>query len=116
MPSKQSTVERAKELSHLIAILHKWGVHTLGDLAALEPDQLGARLGPLAVQLWEQANGRATRLLRLVRPAEVFAEQIEFEYRSRPRNRSSSSCTVFSSSSPCASTLFTSWRRKSPSG
>ena len=86
MPGNQPTktslraADRAKELSQIIAILHKWGVHTLGDLAALQPDQLGARLGPAAVLLWEQATGRATRLLRLVRPAEVFAEEIEFDY------------------------------------
>ncbi len=87
MPGNQSTkqtslrtVDRAKEFSHIIAILHKWGVHTLGDLAALPPDQLGARLGPVAVLLWEQATGRATRLLRLVRPTEIFAEEIEFDY------------------------------------
>jgi protein ImuB len=72
--------ECAAEIFHLIAIFHKWGVHTLGQLAALEPDQLGARLGPAAVDLWEQANGRATRLLRLVRPREIFAEEIEFEH------------------------------------
>lgn len=78
---KSSTaVRRAAEISQTIAILHKWGVHTLGQLAALEPDQLGARLGPIAVKLWKQANGQATRLLRLVRPAEVFAEEIEFEH------------------------------------
>jgi len=82
-PTKQTPLqaaERAKELSHIIAILHKWGVHPLGDLAALQPDQLGARLGPAAVRLWEQATGQATRLLRLVRPREVFVEQIEFDY------------------------------------
>ena len=78
-PAK-TAAERAAEISHLIVILHKWGVHTLGELAALPPDQLGARLGPVAVELWEQANGRATRLLRLVRPTEVFAEEIEFEH------------------------------------
>lgn len=72
--------ERAAEISRILAILHKWGVHTLGQLAALAPDQLGARLGPAAVELWEQANGRATRLLRLVRPAEIFAEEIELEH------------------------------------
>lgn len=80
MPTKQSTAEQAHDLSRLIAILHKWGIHTLGDLAALQPDQLGARLGPLAVRLWQQATGRATRLLRLVRPTEVFVEEIEFDY------------------------------------
>ena len=72
--------ERAAEISRIIAILHQWGTHTLGQLAALEPDQLGARLGPAAIELWEQANGRAMRLLRLVRPTEVFAEAIEFEH------------------------------------
>jgi len=71
--------QHAAEISRILTILHKWGIHTLGQLAALAPDELGARLGPTAVTLWEQANGRATRLLRLVRPAEVFAEEIEFE-------------------------------------
>ncbi|CAN5401368.1 hypothetical protein BH20VER3_BH20VER3_01030 [soil metagenome] len=71
---------RTEELARIIALLHKWGVHTLGDLAALPPDQLGVRLGPLAVHLWAQAIGQTTRILRLVRPAEVFAEQIEFEH------------------------------------
>ncbi|MEO8440782.1 MAG: hypothetical protein ABI540_11260 [Spartobacteria bacterium] len=72
--------DRAKELTRLLTLLHQWGIHTLGDLAALPPDQLSARLGPNAVRLWEQATGRATRLLRLVRPREVFLEQIEFDY------------------------------------
>ncbi len=72
--------ERAAELSRLLAIFHKWGVHTLGDLAALERDQLGLRLGPLALQLWDQAAGKSTRLLRLVRPPELFEEQLEFEH------------------------------------
>jgi protein ImuB len=76
----RATPERTAEISHIIAILHKWGVHTLGELAALEPEQLGARLGPAALRLWEQANGQATRLLRLVRPTEIFTEQIEFEH------------------------------------
>lgn len=82
-PAKQTALhaaERARELSHIFAILHKWGVHTLGDLAALQPDPLRARLGPTALRLWEQASGRATRLLRLVRPVEVFREELEFEY------------------------------------
>jgi len=78
--SPSAAAARAAEISRSIAILHKWGVHTLDQLAALEPDQLGARLGPAAVELWEQANGRATRLLRLVRPTEIFAEEIEFEH------------------------------------
>ena len=72
--------ERSAEISRLLAILHKWGVHTLGDLAALPQDELAARLGPEAARLWEQASGKSTRLLRLVRPPEIFLEQIEFEH------------------------------------
>jgi protein ImuB len=72
--------DRAAEISRLLAIFHKWGVHTLGDLAALAPDQLGLRLGPEAVRLWEQAAGKSMRLLRLVRPPETFEEQLEFEH------------------------------------
>ncbi|MEO6970584.1 MAG: hypothetical protein ABI217_06795, partial [Chthoniobacterales bacterium] len=81
MPRPSTTLsERTAEVSRILAILHKWGVHTLGQLAVLEPDQLGTRLGPIAVELWEQASGRATRLLRLVRPVEVFSEELEFEH------------------------------------
>jgi protein ImuB len=72
--------ERGAQISRLLAIFHKWGIHTLGDLAALAPDQLGLRLGPAAVRLWEQAAGKSTRLLRLVRPPEIFEEQLEFEH------------------------------------
>ena len=72
--------EQEVEIAPLIAILHKWGVHTLGELAALERDELAARLGTKAVLLWEEANGKSTHLLRLVRPAEVFAELMEFEH------------------------------------
>ena len=72
--------DRAAQISRLLALFHKWGVHTLGDLAALAPDELGLRLGPEAVRLWEQAAGKSTRLLRLVRPPENFEEQLEFEH------------------------------------
>jgi len=72
--------ERSAEISRLLAILHKWGVHTLGHLAALPQDELAGRLGQEAARLWEQASGKSTRLLRLVRPPEIFLEQIEFEH------------------------------------
>ena len=72
--------KRAAELSRILAIFHQWGIHTLGDLAALERAPLGLRLGPLALQLWDQATGKSTRLLRLVRPPEQFAEELEFEH------------------------------------
>jgi impB/mucB/samB family protein len=72
-------MEGQMEVQEIFAILHKWGIHTLGQLAALDKEQLGARLGPEAVRMWERANGRSNRLLKLIRPPESFEESFEFE-------------------------------------
>ena len=68
------------EVQEIFAILHKWGIHTLGQLAALDKQQVGARLGPEAIRLWERASGQSNRLLKLVRPPESFEESFEFEH------------------------------------
>jgi protein ImuB len=67
------------EVQEIFAILHKWGIHTLGQLAALDKEQVGARLGPEAIRMWERANGQSSRLLKLIRPPESFQESFEFE-------------------------------------
>ena len=67
------------EVQEIFDILHKWGIHTLGQLGALDKEQLGARLGPEAIHLWERANGQSNRVLRLIRPPESFEENFEFE-------------------------------------
>ena len=67
------------KVQEIFAVLHKWGIHTLGQLAALDKEQLGARLGPEAIRMWERANGRSNRLLKLIRPPESFQESFEFE-------------------------------------
>jgi protein ImuB len=72
-------MEGQMELQEIFAILHKWGIHTLGQLAALDKEQLGARLGPEAIRMWERANGRSNRLLKLIRPPESFQDSFEFE-------------------------------------
>jgi protein ImuB len=72
-------MEGQMEVQEIFAILHKWGIHTLGQLAALDKEQLGARLGPEAIGMWERANGRSSRLLKLIRPPESFQESFEFE-------------------------------------
>jgi protein ImuB len=69
-----------RSVQEILAILHKWGIHTLGQLAVLDQEQLGARLGPEAVRLWERANGRSNRLLKFVQPPESFEESFEFEH------------------------------------
>src|SRR5207302_701491 len=68
------------QVQEILAILHKWGIHTLGQLAALDKEQLGARLGPEAIRMWERANGQSDRVLKLVRPPESFEENFEFEH------------------------------------
>lgn len=67
------------DISQILAILHKWGIHTLGQLAALDKEQLSERLGPEAVRMWERASGKTTRLLKHVSPPESFEESFEFE-------------------------------------
>jgi protein ImuB len=71
--------DREERMRQILAILHNWGIHTLGQLAALDKQQLGARLGPEAIRMWERANGQSNRLLKLVRPPELFEEGFEFE-------------------------------------
>jgi protein ImuB len=70
----------AARTAQILAILHKWGIHTLGQLAALDKEELRARLGPEAGRLWERANGTATRLLKFVQPPETFDESFEFDH------------------------------------
>src|SRR5947208_15941635 len=66
--------------TEILRILHKWGIHTLGQLAALNKEDLRDRLGSEAVRLWERANGTATRLLKFVQPPETFDESFEFDH------------------------------------
>jgi protein ImuB len=71
--------ERLSKIRQILAILHKWGIHTLGQLALLDKQQLAARLGPEAVRMWERANGQSNRLLKFITPPESFEESFEFE-------------------------------------
>jgi protein ImuB len=73
-------VQTQPGIEQILAILRKWGIHTLGQFAALDPCELRARLGPEAVRLWERANGTATRLLKFVQPPELFQEKFEFDH------------------------------------
>jgi len=79
LPQIAAEKGRQVEVQQIITILHKWGIHTLGQLAALDKGQLGARLGLEAIRMWERANGQSNRVLKLVRPPESFEENFEFE-------------------------------------
>lgn len=75
----RSSSDRAAEVRKVLALLHQWGIHTLGQFAALPKEEVSVRLGSEAVRMWERANGTATRLLKFVQPPESFAETFEFE-------------------------------------
>jgi len=76
---KKTQNDRAAEVRDIIAILHKWGIHTLGQFAALDKEQVSSRLGWQGVQMWERASGKSARLLKLVEPPEAYVETFEFE-------------------------------------
>src|SRR5437867_13299864 len=78
--SQSSAKDRQAEVQQILAILHKWGIHTLGQLAVLDKEQLATRLGSEVVRMWERANGQSSRLLKFVRPPESFEESFEFEH------------------------------------
>jgi protein ImuB len=77
--SNSAAKTRQSEIRQILAILHKWGIHTIGQLAALDKQQLGARLGPEAIRMWERANGQSSRVIKLIRSPESFQESFEFE-------------------------------------
>lgn len=79
MAKARAAKERKAEVAHVLAILHRWGIGTLGQFAALDKEAVGARLGPISLQLWERAKGKTTRLLKLVPIPETFEEAFEFE-------------------------------------
>ncbi len=71
--------KRDAEIARILDILHRWGIHTLGQFAALDKEEVGTRLGPIGLELWDRAKGKTTRLLKLVSPPEFFEEAFEFE-------------------------------------
>ena len=71
--------ERQAAIGRALDILHRWGIETLGQFAALEKEAVVARLGPIGIELWDRATGKTSRLLKLVPVRESFEEALEFE-------------------------------------
>jgi len=64
----------------ILEILRRWGIRTIGQLLALGKDNIAERLGPEAVDLFHRVSPDSPRPLKLLAPAEQFAEQMEFEH------------------------------------
>jgi protein ImuB len=72
--------QNPENIPHILHLLHKWGIHTIGQFTRLDKEEIRARLGGEAVRLWERAQGKCARLLKFVQPPESFSESFEFEY------------------------------------
>jgi protein ImuB len=80
IPKQKAKLHNAHpSVPEILTILHKWGIHTFGQFAALDREEIGTRLGPTAIRMWERAYGQSNRMLQLIRPPELFEENFEFE-------------------------------------
>jgi protein ImuB len=64
----------------LAAIVADWGIHTLGEFAALPKADILHRLGAEGLALWERCAGETTRPLNLATPAQEFSAAFESEH------------------------------------
>jgi protein ImuB len=64
----------------LLATFRQWGVRTLGELAALPPDDLAARLGADGLMWQRLARGEDPRPLVPSMPEERFAQALDLEW------------------------------------
>jgi protein ImuB len=64
----------------MIEILARWGVRTLGELAALPPAQLSARLGQPGVRLQRLARGEDVGPLVPLVPEDIFEARLDLEW------------------------------------
>jgi len=67
-------------ISATISAIEHWGIRTLGDLAALPPDQLSARLGRVGLACHAIARGEDVRPLVPELPDERFESSLELEW------------------------------------
>ncbi|HEY0790624.1 MAG TPA: hypothetical protein VGD78_06125 [Chthoniobacterales bacterium] len=65
---------------HTLAILHGWGIRTLGALAGLPREEVGRRLGVEGLLLWDRAAGFSSLVLKTIQPPERFIELVDLDY------------------------------------
>ena len=66
--------------AEVIATFRRWGLRTLGDLAALPPDDLAARLGRQETDWQRLARGEDARPLVPAVPEERFEQTLDLEW------------------------------------
>jgi len=75
-PAPLSLLDLSVEMG---ARLERWGIRTLGELAALPPAQLFERLGGEGIRLQQLARGEDPRPLRPWEPPPIFEESADLE-------------------------------------
>jgi protein ImuB len=64
----------------ILAVFHRWGIRRFGQLAALPQLALSERLGQEGLRLQRLTQGLSARILSPTSPAEIFEEEMEFDY------------------------------------
>jgi protein ImuB len=64
----------------LLQVLHRWGLKTCGDFAAIPERGISERLGPEGVYLLNLARGRINRPLRLAASETDYRERMELDH------------------------------------
>jgi protein ImuB len=75
-----SAADARARYASMMETFRRWGVRTLGDLAALPPAQLSARLGQPGVRLQRLARGEDTGPLVPLVPEETFEAHLDLEW------------------------------------
>ena len=80
-PTNDSNVSNdSNDPNDLSLTFHRWGIRTLGDLAALPADAVTARLGEHGVRWRRLAHGEDLRPLRPEVPGERFEQALDLEW------------------------------------
>jgi len=72
--------EQQRATADLLATLRRWGIRTLGALAALPVDGVAVRLGVRGISWQRLARGEDPRPLRLEVPKERFEQALDLEW------------------------------------
>jgi protein ImuB len=80
LPIEVLFTEHDAEVEKFLETLHRWGIRTLRELAALPDIGLSERLGQRGVEGRKLARGETFRTLVPVEPPVIFEEVVELEY------------------------------------
>ncbi|MEZ5293551.1 MAG: hypothetical protein R2745_20880 [Vicinamibacterales bacterium] len=78
--SRRAADAARARVGQALDVLRRWGIRTLGQLAALPADEVATRLGPLGPRWWHAAHGDDRAPIVPLVPEEPFAASLELEW------------------------------------